>query len=145
MNQRRERPLPHFVGQDSSGVLLRIAGVDDQRQAGFARHCDMGAKKGLLGRAFGVLIVVIETGLADSDDFRMHGRRNQRRLAKIGVGIRLMRMNADTGPDVRLARCRGNHLIPFALPGRNIEKTADSRSTGTGEDALLVFDQAFVL
>src|SRR5205085_2537214 len=56
----------------------------------------------------------------------------------------LVRVNADARPDIVLARGGGDHLIPFAPAGRDVEKTADAGLAGAGDHALLVLDQPLV-
>ena len=59
-----------FFGQNPRHVLVGIAGMDDERQAGLARCLDMQAQAFLLniGRLAGV--VVIQPGFADADQAR---------------------------------------------------------------------------
>jgi hypothetical protein len=45
VDQRREGPLLHLFGDDPGGIVFGIAGVDDQRQAGFARDGDVRAEQ----------------------------------------------------------------------------------------------------
>ena len=58
-------PLLHLLGEDRGGVVLGIAGVDDERQTGLARYRDMRAEQRLLHRAVGLVVVVVEPGFAD--------------------------------------------------------------------------------
>ena len=56
-----------LVAQDRCHILIRIAAVDNQRQAGFARGGNVDAQGLLLRlRTFGG-IVIIQSGLADAD------------------------------------------------------------------------------
>ncbi len=61
------------------------------------------------------------------------------------MGVGLVRVDADARPDIRLALGQADDLGPFALAGGNVEETADPCFPGTGEDALLVLDQALVI
>ena len=58
--------------------------------------------------------------------------------------VRLVRMDADAGPDVGMALGDGYDLIPLALPRGDVEKTADAALTSAFEDLVLTFDQALV-
>jgi hypothetical protein len=78
VDQGWKRPLPHFLLQDRGRVFLRLAGVDDQRQAGFAGHGDVNAEQGLLRGAVRMLVIVVESRLADANDLRMLGGGQQR-------------------------------------------------------------------
>ena len=44
----REGALPHFLFQDARHVVVGLARMDDERQAGFARRGDVGAESPLL-------------------------------------------------------------------------------------------------
>ncbi len=62
-----------FLGQDCRHVVIGVAGVDDQRQAGLARGLDVDAQALLLhGLALGG-VVVVEAGFADADELRVAG------------------------------------------------------------------------
>ena len=104
--------------------------MDDQRQARLPRHRDVGAEQGSLGRAVGVVVVIIEPGFANRNNPGMFGRGEQDTLTQIGMVIGLMRVDADAGPYVRLASRRCDDLIPLALAGRDIEKATDACRAG---------------
>ena len=71
MDQAGIGALPHFLGQDAGRVVVGVAGVDDQRQAGLARRLDVLAENVLLDVARAVFVEIVEAGLADADDLRM--------------------------------------------------------------------------
>src|SRR3546814_1532773 len=93
-------PLPHLIAHDGERVLLRIAGVDDQRQAGFAGRGDMGAEAALLPFPVAMVVIIIQAGLSYADDARMGCALDQLRGIDMRMLVRLMRMDADGRPDV---------------------------------------------
>ncbi len=119
MEQGAERPLPHLVLQDRGGVVLRLAGMDDDRQAELARKRDLAAEHALGDVGRGVIVVVVEAGLADPDAFGMlgepaHGGEIRRRLAR-----RLVRMGSDGEEDAVVA------LGDLGEPRRLVDPRAD--------------------
>lgn len=64
----------HAFGQDRLHILIRVAGVDDQGQAGFLCCLDMDAQAGLLDRFRVRAIVVIEPGFANAHELWMLGK-----------------------------------------------------------------------
>src|SRR6478736_6088367 len=104
----------------------------------------MRAEQRLLHLAVGLVVIIVESGLADADHFGMVGSLEQYRLAKVGVLVGLVRMNADAGPDVWLALGSADHPVPFATARGNIEKSADSGCPRPFENPWLVFGEAFV-
>ena len=74
MQHRREGALPCFFFENARGVVVGLARMDDQRQAGLARGRDMGAKAALLRLARRVVVVIIEPGLAERHDFGLRVR-----------------------------------------------------------------------
>ena len=82
-----------------------------------ARGLDMRLEALALRGAVGLVVIIIETALADGDHARMVGRFDQRRGAKVGMRVGLVRMDADAGPDVGLALGDGDDVVPFALRG----------------------------
>ena len=96
-------PSLHRALEDLGGVVLGVAGVDDQRQAGLPRRLDMRLEALALRRAVGLVVIIIEPALADRDHARMVGGLDQRRGAEVGMGVGLVRMDADARPDVGLA------------------------------------------
>ena len=144
MDQSREGTLLHFLGDDSGGIILGIAGVDDDWQAGLARDRNVGAEQCPLHRAIGVVVMIIESGFTDRDNPGMFGCGDQHRLAEIGMSIGFMRVNADAGPDIRLSRRSGNDLLPLALAGRNVEKTPHPGRTRARQHPGLILDQPLI-
>ena len=82
MKHSREGPLPCFFLEDVRHVAVCLAGVDDERQTGLARGCDMIAEAALLRVARAVIVVVVEAGLPDRDDLGMARTRDDVRRAE---------------------------------------------------------------
>ena len=61
------------------------------------------------------------------------------------MGIGLVRMDADRCPDVGIAFGRAKHIIPFALPGGNVQEAGYAPRSGGGEHFLLTFGKAGVV
>ena len=103
MQHGAERALRHLLFEDAAAILVGVAGVDHQRQAGGARGGDMGAEAARLRLARAVLVEIIEPRLAERDDLRMPGQLDQfvGRNAVFLVGV--MRMGADRAIDIRKA------------------------------------------
>ena len=88
--------------------------MDDERQAGLARRRGMGAEQLRLARPRAVVVVEIEPGLADADDFGDAPReRDERGAVGVGLGRGLVRMDADRAPDVGVAL--GDRPYPLEL------------------------------
>jgi hypothetical protein len=86
----------------------------------------------------------VEPGFADGDDLGMAGGFQQRAAAQILVGVGLVRVDADTRKNIRLARGGADYLVPLGLAGRDVEEGPHPRGPGAFEHALTVLDQAFV-
>src|SRR5205814_3139383 len=56
-----------------------------------------------------------------------------------------MRMDADAGPDVRLALGQSDYVAPFVLAGRDVEETADAAFARIFKHFSLALDQTFVI
>src|SRR3546814_15155291 len=57
----------------------------------------------------------------------------------------LVRMDAHRRPDIGFALRGGEHVVPLALAGRDVEHPLDPACSCTFEHGLLFFDQAFVI
>jgi hypothetical protein len=103
----------HAFGQDRLHVRICVAGMDDQRQAGFLRGLDMDAEAGLLDGFRIRRVVVVEAGLADADKARVAGEGRQvRRRSTSGSSCGAHRVDAggveDLGVGLGQARTRGS-------------------------------------
>lgn len=128
---------PFFL-QNADGVGFGIARVDDERQTRLHRSADMFAKDAGLGFARGVIIKIIEAGLAYSDNFRVGGEGDQ-----LGGGdvfaflFRLVRM--DAGSCNRHRRIFRRPLSPYRRQSglSDGEKTPHARCTAR-EDTIKI-------
>src|SRR5688500_785724 len=105
----------------------------------------MGPEAVALPVAVAMVVIEIEAALADSDDPRVRRPFHQIGGLHVGMGVRLVRMDPDRGPDVALALGEADHLVPFGLAGRDVEHRADARRPGAGEHRLLLLDQALIV
>src|SRR5690606_18221131 len=91
-----------------------------------------------------LVVIVIEPGFADSDDLGMFGCLGQLGLAQIGMTVRLVRMDTDAGPDIRLARGGADNPVPLAAAGGNIEEPANTGLPCPLQYACLILYQPFI-
>ncbi len=94
MDQAGEGALFVLILKNITGLAIGIARVDDQRQAGLASRCDMGAEADRLFLARAVLVVEIETGFADANHLGMACRLDQPIGGALPLLLRLMGMDA---------------------------------------------------
>ena len=99
-----------FLGEDAGHVLVGVAGMDDQRQAGFARGGDMDAQAVLLHRLAVGGVVIIQPGFADADEFGMRGQADQFIDAGQGFVGGAHRMRAGGVEDRIILLGQGAHL-----------------------------------
>ena len=117
MQHGAKRALGHFVFEDAAAILVGVAGVDDQRQAGGAGRRDMGAKAALLRLARAVLIEIIQPRLAQRHDLGMPGQLDQLAGGNAVFLVGLMRMGADRAIDVRKSLGDLQQRAEAASPG----------------------------
>ena len=70
-------PFPVSSSRMRRHVVVGLARVDDERQAGLARGGDMIAEAALLRVARAVIVVIVEPGLADRHHLGMARARDQ--------------------------------------------------------------------
>ena len=145
MQETRKGPFRLFLLENSGDIVVGVAGMNHQRQAGFPGRGDMGAEAGLLAVARTVIVVVVEAGLAEADDLRMAGQGDQRRRVGFGLPAGLVGMNADGAPDVVV--CLGDGQDPWELadPGANGQHPAHPGRRGTPEHAVDILDKAGIV
>jgi hypothetical protein len=100
VHQDLERPLGVLLFEDVAHDLVRLAGVDHQRQAGLARRRHMGAEHVGLHLARAEVVVEVETRLADADDLGTACQLDQALGRQVDVILGLVRVGADRAPDV---------------------------------------------
>src|SRR5437868_323111 len=91
--------------------------MDDQWQTAGARRRDMDAEDALLNIAGAQIVMEVEAGLADADDFWVVRQREKLLGEQRGVIGRLVRVRPDRAPDPVI--CLGNRPDPveFVEPG----------------------------
>src|SRR5438309_2571652 len=67
------------------------------------------------------------------------------RRLHVGMGVRLVRMDADRRPDVILSLGDANDVIPLALPRRDVEHRPHPGRARPGEHTLLILDEALIV
>ena len=141
MQHRAKRSLGHLVFEDAAAVLVGIAGVDHQRQAGGARGGDMGAKAALLRLARAVLVEIIQPRLAQRHDLRMLGQLDQFAGGNAVFLVGVMRMGADRAIDVGKPLGDGEQPAEPLDPGRDGDDAADPRRLGARDDAVEILGE----
>ena len=117
MEHAGHAPSLDRAAEDFGGIGLGLARVDDQRQAGLPRRLDM-RLEALALRRRGRTCRNNNRARIRRSRSRADGRRlDQRRGAEVGMGVGLVRMNADAGPDIGLALGDGDDVAPFASAG----------------------------
>src|SRR6478752_10822458 len=71
MQHRAKRSLFRLLFKDAAAILVRLAGVDHQRQAGGAGGGDVGTKAPRLRLRRAVVVEIVEPGFAERDDLGM--------------------------------------------------------------------------
>ena len=100
--------------QHPHGVVGRVAGVDDERQAAFVGGEDVVGEAAVLPCQIAFAPVVVEAGFADGDDFGVAGVCHEFVRAEF-FRFRVVGMDADAGVDVRVLFGDGQNLVE-ALP-----------------------------
>ena len=132
MQHGREGALPHFLFQNFRHVGVAVARMDDQRQPGFAGRGNVLAEACGLGVARAGVVVVVEAGLADGDDFRVFRHFNQRLGVNLRLLRRVMRMGADGAEHVGKTLGNGQNLCELAHPSRDGDHAADAGCARAG-------------
>ena len=138
MQNARKPAVFSLFGEDRGGVLVGVAGMDDQRQAGFARRRDMGAEIGALVFARAAVVIVIEPGLADAHHLGQGRPLCEARGGGDPLFRDLMRMNAHRAPDGRMRARDGVDGLETAEMGTDGDHGADAGRVGAGDDLVAI-------
>ena len=141
MQHGLERSARHFLLKDAAALVIGLAGVDHQRQAGLARGCDMRAEPAFLGVPGAVVVEIVEPGLAERDHLGMPGQRDQLRGRDAVLLIRIVRMGADRAEHVLEPLGDREQLGQPAYPGRDRHQAADAGSGGARDDAIQILSE----
>ena len=110
--------------------------MDDHWKVKLPRDRNLGPKTVSLKVPRRIIVVVVESGLANRNTFRVVGRRADGvRVTGLRLGSRVMRMDAGAEPDI--VKCLGNApwLIRRCQFHANRDDAAHTRLTRTGENA----------
>ncbi|ENN87118.1 hypothetical protein RHSP_04597 [Rhizobium freirei PRF 81] len=135
MEDEGESPLPCFFGQNRGHVLVGAAAMDDQRQLRFARGRNMAQEACLLVRWIDGIVEVIETRLADCDDFLVLICQPHEIL---GLDVQLLigavRMRTDRAENRRIALGKRKQSIELPDLGRDSDHLLDADVVGARDD-----------
>src|SRR4051794_1977766 len=101
MQHGAKRSFCHFVFEDATTILVGVAGMNHQRQAGCAGGSDMRAKTALLRLARAVLIEVVQPGFAQRNDLWVPRQLDELFRRNTVLLVCMVRMGADGAIDVR--------------------------------------------
>src|SRR3546814_19687317 len=90
--------------------------------------------------AVGVVIVEVEAAFADADDARMAGALDEGFGFDVGMGVGLVRVNPDGGPDIPLPPGEADPIVPLGSANRDVQHSMHTRSTRPHKYATLLFD-----
>lgn len=140
MQDAGEGPLGVLFAEDPGRVGIRLTGMDDQRQIGFAGGGDVGAEAPLLRCARTVLVVVVEPGFAEPDNLRVLGHADQVLGGDLlRLAGRLVGMDADGAPaDVIETFRKRQHPIEARDVGADGQHHVDARFARPVNDAVEV-------
>ena len=145
MDDAGEGPLPHLGFQQRHGVVVGVAGVDDQRQAGRAGGRDVGAKARGLPVARGKVVEIVEAALADGDDAGVSGELEQRCRVVEALLAGLVRVDADGAEHLGPALGQGDADGPARALGGDVDHSADAGRLGPLDHPGLVLGEARVV
>src|SRR4029453_6351506 len=117
--------------------------MDHERQARVSSGLDMRLKALALRAAVRLVVIIIKTALADRDHARVVCALFERLAAKVGMSIRLVRVDANARPDVGVTFSDRNNVVPLPLPRRDVEKSMDAALACIFQHLVLAFDQSF--
>ena len=136
MQHGAKRSLRHFVFQDAAAILVGIAGMDHQRQAGGAGGGDMRAKAALLRFARAVLVEIVQPGFAQSHDLGMLCQLDQLVGGNAVFLVGMVRMGADRAIDVGKPRRDRKQRVEMLHPRRDRHDAPYSRRLRARNDGI---------
>jgi hypothetical protein len=111
--------------ENCNGVLFRLSGMNDYRQASLVSQLDLDGKYAPLHVTRAVVVVVVESNLAPANHLFAARRFQQPRLKLRVVDAGLMRMNSDRAVD---------QVVLFSEPEAYVERTLCDVAAGYFED-----------
>ena len=141
MEDKGKGPLPHLFCQDGSHVVIGIARMNDQRQAGRPRRRDVIAKAFCLHLARRAVIEIVEARLADGHDLWM-GREPYEILARHVRFFRsVVRMRADGAVDLVIGFGDVENCRKLCYARRNGHHAADPRRHSARDHRVALFGE----
>ncbi len=135
MQQEVEFPAAiAFIPQDCGDVVVRVAGVDGERQSRQSGGANMGPEAGLLHVARRSIVEIVQAGFADADDPLVAGERGDgfgRRDRRFG---RMVRMHAYGTPEIGLRFDHRRQSLRLRQCGADGDHLADAGGGRTRED-----------
>src|SRR5687768_15274554 len=98
-----------------------------------------------LRRPIRLVVIIVEPAFTDSDHARMRRCLDQYRRAQVGMCIRLMGMNPNTGPNVGMTLGGSYDLAPLLLAGGNVEETVHATRPRRRQHFLLPLGETFII
>ena len=141
MQHGAKRSFAHLIFEDAAAVVVGVAGVNDQRQAGRAGGGDVRAKAALLGLGRAVLVEIIQPRLAQGHDLGMPRQPDQFVGGHSVFLIGVVRMGADRAIDVWKPLGDRKELTEAPHPSRDGDDAPDSCSRRPGHDALEIIGE----
>ncbi len=99
--------------------------MDDDRQSGSPRRCDVSTKSALLRFPPGVLIIEIEARLAESNDLRMRRQLDETIGQRPEIGFGFVRMDSNGATDIVMSFGDRDHGLRFMELGADRQKETD--------------------
>jgi len=133
VEQLRQTALATYTRGSGPGFL---AGVDHQRQLGFARGLNVDAESPLLRVARAVVVVIVEPRLADRHHLRVLGRGDEVGNRHVRFLGGMVRMRADRAIDVVETLGDGAERGEFPDLGRDRHQARDLGGAGAREHGI---------
>ena len=136
MQQGGERAPRLLVLEDGDHVVVGVARVDDQRQAGPARRVDVTAEHRRLIGSGRAVIEIVEPGFADGDALGMGGKADEIVGGDVYLLGGLVRMRADGTEDGVVAVGDGGDVGKATDAGADGHHQTNVGSLGAGDQLI---------
>ena len=141
MQHRAKRSLRHLIFENPAAIIVGVAGMNDQRQAGRAGSRDMRPKTALLRLGRAVLVEIIQPRLPQRHDLRMSRQFDQFVRGNPVFLIGVMRMGSDRAIDVRKSLGDRKQSAQAPHPRRDGDDTLDPGGVGPCHDGVEVIGE----
>ena len=122
--------------EDAGNVVVGVAGMDHERQAGLSRRVDVGAEAALLILARAVVVVIVEPGLADRHHLRMARKFHDFFQRDVPLFRRMVRMGADRAVHIAMRLDDLEQIGESPHPCRDGEHEPDACTLGACQHGL---------